>query len=155
MRGLIIGLVCLCSGTMLFAPTAGAAPAAVHGASTPTAPVKAVVAYVKHGGGRGCSQSWKCIPLTSRLIRRIQVIERHEHGVDPLFRVQNFAHRNTVRLLSNRNGVALVEWTAYFSPPWHLTYVVKDTSDGWRIEGNYCSGRPSTDLYRAGPVPCA
>jgi hypothetical protein len=146
-----VGAICL---AVVVATAAIAAPAATHGASTPVAHVKAILSKLR-GHQPRCVHDWDCIPMTDRIIKRIQAIESHEHGVDPLTRVQNTANRNTYRLLSDKSGVALVEWVMYLQPTFRLTYVVKHTADGWRIDDNYCSGKPGTSLYsKHGLIHC-
>lgn len=149
-----IPLVTICLLAIVTASTAVASPERLRGAPTPVSAVKALVRIAGIRNQR-CRLDWKCVPMTQRLIRRVKTIEAREHGVDPLIRAQNVAQRNDVRLLSKGGSHALVQWIAHFHPALRLTFVVKHTANGWRLDDSYCSGRPSTSLYRKfGARPC-
>lgn len=150
---------------------ASSPPGAAASAASPIAAVQDVNAVFGARARPGCAVYGRCVPLTARLTARLKFIDSyrqklHRHGgLQPLTRSQNFSSRNTYRVLQRGKNFALVEWSAYYMKvvghskrllPLRLTYVAVQDAHGWRLDDNFCTGKPITSLYsNPNVVACA
>jgi hypothetical protein len=99
---------------------------------------------------RGCT-------VTARLYRRFNKLLRSQQ-YDPISRAQADVASITDRQIRQGMDATLVDVTFHWSyranRPYHLTFVVIPRGMDWLVDNTYCTGRPSTTVYKTPEPTC-